>query len=188
MPIRDLSKTAVDALSEAQARGELKRLAAEIAEHDRRYYQEDRPTISDAAYDALRQRNEAIEKRFPALIRPDSPSRRVGARPGGPFAKVRHAVPVLSLDSVLGDEEVIEFVARICRLLRLGGETPVFNAEPKIDGLSISLRYENGSLVNGATRGDGLEGEDVTANVKTLRDIPRTTPGPACSGGLRGVR
>ena len=86
-------------------------------------------------------------------------------------------MPVLSLDSVLGDEEVIEFVARICRLLRLGGETPVFNAEPKIDGLSISLRYENGSLVNGATRGDGLEGENVTANVKTLRDIPEQLQG-----------
>ena len=172
MHYRNVSKTAVEALTEAQARAELKRLAAEIAEHDRRYYQEDRPTISDAAYDALRERNAAIEKRFPALIRPDSPSRRVGARPAGPFAKVRHAVPVLSLDSVVGDEEVIEFVARIRRLLRLGGETLVFNAEPKIDGLSISLRYENGRLVNGATRGDGLEGEDVTANVRTLADVP----------------
>jgi DNA ligase (NAD+) len=171
MPVRSLSKTGVEALSEAQARAELKRLAAEIAEHDRHYYQEDRPTISDAAYDALRQRNAAIEKRFPAFIRPDSPSRRIGARPAGPFAKVRHTVPVLSLDSVLGDDEVIEFVARVRRLLRLS-ETPVFNAEPKIDGLSISLRYEDGRLVNGATRGDGLEGEDVTANVRTLADVP----------------
>jgi DNA ligase (NAD+) len=172
MPVSDLSKAAVEALTEAQARAELKRLAAEIAGHDRRYYQEDRPTISDAAYDALRQRNAAIERRFPALIRPGSPSQRVGARPAGPFAKVRHAVPVLSLDSVLRDEEVMEFVARIRRLLRLGDETPIFNAEPKIDGLSISLRYENGRLVNGATRGDGLEGEDVTANVRTLADVP----------------
>jgi DNA ligase (NAD+) len=167
----------VEALTEAQAKAELKRLAARIAEHDRRYYQEDRPTISDAAYDALRQRNAAIEKRFPDLIGPDSPSRRIGARPAGAFAKVRHAVPMLSLDSALGDGEVIQFVARIHRLLRLGGETLVFNAEPKIDGLSISLRYENGGLVNGATRGDSIEGEDVTANVKTLRDIPHRLMG-----------
>jgi DNA ligase (NAD+) len=172
MPVHDVSKAAVDALSGAQAKAELNRLAAVIAEHDRRYYQEDQPTISDAAYDALRYRNEAIEKRFPALIRPDSPSRRVGARPTGPFAKVRHAVPVLSLDSVLDDDELVEFVARVRRLLGLGGKTPVLDAEPKIDGLSISLRYENGRLVNGATRGDGTEGEDVTANVRTLRDIP----------------
>ena len=171
-PFTTFSKTAFDALTEAQAKAELKRLAAVIAEHDRRYYQEDQPTISDAAYDALRYRNEAIEKRFPALIRPDLPSRRVGARPTGPFAKVRHAVLVLSLDSVLDDDEVVEFVARVRRLLGLGGKTPALDAEPKIDGLSISLRYQNGRLVNGATRGDGTEGEDVTANVRTLRDVP----------------
>jgi DNA ligase (NAD+) len=129
MPVRDLSNMDVGALTEMRAKAELNRLAAEIAEPDRRYCQEDRPTISDAAYDALRQRNKAFEQRFPGLIRSDSPSRRVGARPAGPFAKVRHAVLVLSLDSVVGDEEVVEFVARIRRLLRLSGETAAFNAE-----------------------------------------------------------
>jgi DNA ligase (NAD+) len=177
MPVVDLSKIAIGALTAAQAKTELKRLAAEIAEHDRRYYQEDRPAISDALYDALHQRNDAIEKRFPAFIRPDSPSRRVGARPAGPFAKVPHTVPMLSLDSVTDDAQVIEFVARIRRLLRLGSETPVFNAEPKIDGLSISLRFEDGHLVSGATRGDGMEGEDVTANVRTLFDVPHRLRG-----------
>jgi DNA ligase (NAD+) len=106
------------------------------------------------------------------LIRPDSPSRHIGAQPTGSFAKVRHTVPMLSLDSALSDDDVIEFVARIRRFLRLGDKMPVFNAEPKIDGLSMSLRYENGRLVNDATRGDDAEGEDVTANVKTLCDIP----------------
>src|SRR5437660_9785146 len=115
MPVRDPSKIAVDALTEAQAKAELKRLAAEIGGHDKRYYQEDAPTVSDAAYDALRRRNEEIEARFPGLVRPDSPSRRVGAQPSQKFAKVRHAVPMLSLGNAFSDEEVTEFAERIRR-------------------------------------------------------------------------
>ncbi|MFL6798207.1 MAG: NAD-dependent DNA ligase LigA [Xanthobacteraceae bacterium] len=160
-------------LSEAQARAELKRLAAEIAAHDNRYYQEDAPTVSDADYDALRRRNDEIETRFPNLVRSDSPSRRVGSQPSQKFAKVRHAVPMLSLGNAFTDQDVAEFVERVRRFLRLSAEEKVlFTAEPKIDGLSCSLRYENGSLVRAATRGDGTEGEDVTANVRTLKDIP----------------
>jgi DNA ligase (NAD+) len=158
-------------LTEDQAVGELQRLAKLIAEHDKRYYQKDAPTISDAEYDALRQRNNEIEARFPELIRKDSPSQRVGAAPTGRFGKVRHAVPMLSLDNAFADNDVSEFVDRVVRFLKLD-ETPAFTAEPKIDGLSLSLRYEDGVLVTGATRGDGLEGEDVTANVRTLDDIP----------------
>jgi DNA ligase (NAD+) len=173
MPAQDASKIAVDKLSEAQAKAELKRLADEIGAHDKRYYQEDAPTVSDAEYDALRRRNEEIEARFPDLVRTDSPSRRVGAQPSQKFAKVRHVVPMLSLGNAFADEEVSEFVDRIRRFLRLPeDETIAFTAEPKIDGLSCTLRYENGRLVRGATRGDGAEGEDVTANVRTLEDIP----------------
>jgi DNA ligase (NAD+) len=162
-----------DELTQAQAKAELKRLAQEIAAHDERYYQDDAPTISDADYDALRRRNAAIEARFPALVLADSPSRRVGAKPARGFAKLRHAVPMLSLDNAFSDEDVTDFVDRIRRFLRLAADEPLaFTAEPKIDGLSLSLRYERGRLVSGATRGDGIEGEDVTANVKTLRDIP----------------
>jgi DNA ligase (NAD+) len=165
--------TPVEGLNEAQAKAELKRLAAEIAAHDRRYYQQAAPTISDGQYDALRLRNEAIERRFPALVRTDSPSRRVGARPGGGFAKVRHTVPMLSLANAFADNEVTDFVKRVRRLLALDPDAPLaFTVEPKIDGLSCSLRYEQGRLVKAATRGDGTEGEDVTENVKTLKDIP----------------
>jgi DNA ligase (NAD+) len=175
---KDHSTIAVDALNVAEAKAELKRLAAEIAAHDRRYYQEDAPSASDAEYDALRQRNAAIEARFPDLVRSDSPTRRVGAAPSGRFAKVRHALPMLSLGNAFADEDVVDFVARIRRFLRLADEEAIaFSAEPKIDGLSMSLRYENGELVTGATRGDGSEGEDVTANVKTLEDIPRRLKG-----------
>jgi DNA ligase (NAD+) len=167
------SKLPVDKLTEAQAKAELTRLADEIGAHDKRYYQEDAPTVSDAVYDALRRRNEEIEARFPDLVRADSPSRRVGAQPSQKFAKVRHAVPMLSLGNAFADEEVSEFVDRIRRFLRLPeNETIAFTAEPKIDGLSCTLRYEGGRLVRGATRGDGAEGEDVTANVRTLEDIP----------------
>ena len=167
------SKIPVPKLTEAQAKAELKRLAGEIAAHDRRYYQEDAPSVSDAAYDALRLRNEEIEARFPDLVRSDSPSRRVGAAPAQKFAKVRHALPMLSLGNAFSDAEVAEFAERIRRFLRLPeDETVAFTAEPKIDGLSCSLRYEGGRLVRGATRGDGTEGEDVTANVRTLADIP----------------
>jgi DNA ligase (NAD+) len=174
----EASSIAVEKLTEAQAAAELERLAAEIAAHDTRYYQDDAPTVSDAAYDALRRRNEEIEARFPSLVRPDSPSRRVGAQPSQKFAKVRHVVPMLSLGNALSDEEVIEFVERVRRFLRLPDDTKVaFTAEPKIDGLSCSLIYEDGELVRGATRGDGSEGEDVTPNVRTLADIPQRLAG-----------
>ena len=163
-------------LTEEQAAGELARLATLIAEHDKRYYQKDAPKISDAEYDALRQRNNEIEARFPELIRKDSPSQKVGVAPTGRFKKVRHAVPMLSLDNAFNDQEVTEFVDRVVRFLKLE-EPPAFTAEPKIDGLSLSLRYEDALLVTGATRGDGTEGEDVTANVKTLDDIPQKLKG-----------
>jgi DNA ligase (NAD+) len=173
MAAKDFATIPPDLLDEAQAEVELKRLAAEIAAHDARYYQEDAPTVSDAAYDALRERNRAIEARFPALVRADSPSRRIGATPAARFAKLRHAVPMLSLDNALAQEDVVEFVRRIRRFLRLADdEDIVFCAEPKIDGLSMSLRYQEGTLVSGATRGDGTEGEDVTANVMTIGEIP----------------
>ena len=175
---KNQQNTRPDELTQAQAKTELKRLAQEIAAHDERYYQNDAPTISDADYDALRRRNAAIEARFPALVLADSPSRRVGARPARGFAKLRHAVPMLSLDNAFSDEDVTDFVDRIRRFLRLPADEPLaFTAEPKIDGLSLSLRYEGGRLVNGATRGDGIEGEDVTANVKTLENIPHELRG-----------
>ena len=178
MPARDIAQIAVEALTEAEAKAELKRLAAEIAAHDRRYYQDDAPSVSDAAYDALRRRNDAIEARFPSLVRSDSPSRRIGAQPAARFAKVRHAVPMLSLGNAFADEDVVDFVERIRRFLGLeADETLTFVAEPKIDGLSCSLRYEGGRLVNAATRGDGTVGEDVTANVRTLEDVPKQLAG-----------
>ena len=165
-------------LTEEQAEAELKRLAKLIAEHDKRYYQEDAPTVSDAEYDALRQRNNAIEARFPELIRKDSPSRKVGVAPTGKFKKVRHALPMLSLDNAFSDEDVTDFADRIRRFLKLSdGEKLIFTAEPKIDGLSMSLRYEGGKLVTAATRGDGSEGEDVTANIRTLDDVPQMLKG-----------
>ncbi|MFI4960564.1 MAG: NAD-dependent DNA ligase LigA [Hyphomicrobiales bacterium] len=173
MASHDASKIKPADLTDAQAKAELARLAAEIAAHDKRYYQQDKPTVTDAAYDALRERNTAIEKRFPDLVRPDSPSRRVGAAPTGKFKKIRHALPMLSLDNAFEEQDVIDFVARIRRFLKLSDdEKIVFSAEPKIDGLSMSLRYENGELITAATRGDGAEGEDVTANIRTLKDVP----------------
>ncbi len=185
MPRREKSETPVDHLTEKQAKTEYVRLAAEIAEHDRRYYQENAPTVSDAEYDRLRQRYAAIEARFPQLRTLESLTQRVGAAPSARFAKVRHAVPMLSLDNAFAEEDVTDFVGRIRRFLRLPeGEEIAFSAEPKIDGLSMSLRYEDGELVTGATRGDGFEGEDVTANVKTLEDIPQRLKGrgipPVC--------
>jgi DNA ligase (NAD+) len=167
-----------DQLTQDQAKGELARLAKEIAEHDRRYYQDDAPTVTDAEYDALRRRNQDIEKRFPELIRHDSPSQRVGAKPAERFEKVRHARPMLSLDNAFTDEDVVDFAARVRRFLALPeSEELVLAAEPKIDGLSCSLRYEKGELVLGATRGDGAEGENVTANVRTIADIPKKFAG-----------
>jgi DNA ligase (NAD+) len=177
MARRNVPGLAVEDLTKAEAAAELRRLAKEIAAHDRRYYQDDAPTVSDAEYDALRQRNNDIEAHFPELIRSDSPTRRVGAEPAQKFAKVRHAVPMLSLNNAFGEEDVRDFVERIRRFLKLGEEEIAFTAEPKIDGLSLSLRYEEGRLVNGATRGDGTIGEDVTANVRTLADIPQQLQG-----------
>ncbi len=178
MPSRDALKIDPARLTEAQAKAELKRLAAEIAAHDKRYYQQDAPTVTDAEYDALRQRNAAIEARFPDLVRADSPSKRVGAAPTGKFKKVRHALPMLSLDNAFAEQDVVDFVMRIRRFLKLGeDEKLAFSAEPKIDGLSMSLRYEGGELVTAATRGDGAEGEDVTANIRTLEDVPKKLKG-----------
>ena len=168
----------VSALSAEEAASELERLAREIALHDRHYYEKDAPKISDAAYDALRARNAAIEARFPELVRADSPSARVGARPSDQFAEVVHAMPMLSLGNAFSDEDVADFAARVVKFLNLK-EEPAFTAEPKIDGLAISLRYENGVLVQAATRGDGRAGENVTANIRTLKDIPERLPGGA---------
>jgi DNA ligase (NAD+) len=174
MAVKDTSKVSVGDLTEAQAKAEHARLEAEIGAHDRRYYEDDAPTVSDADYDRLRQRYSAIEVRFPQLRTPASLTQRVGAAPSARFAKVRHAVPMLSLDNAFGEDDVRDFVGRIRRFLRLADDEEIaFSAEPKIDGLSMSLRYERGALVTGATRGDGYEGEDVTANVKTLADIPQ---------------
>ena len=172
------AEPSVDNLTPLEARLELDRLAAEIARHDRAYHVEDRPLIADADYDALVRRNAAIEARFPELVRPDSPSRRVGAAPAEGFRRVRHAVPMLSLDNAFAEEDVQEFVGRVRRFLGLAADDPVaMVAEPKIDGLSISLRYENGRFVQGATRGDGTEGEDVTLNLLTLADLPKIIAG-----------
>ena len=161
-------------LTLAKARAEHARLQAEIAEHDRRYHGEDAPIISDAEYDALRRRYTALEETFPKLADADSANRKVGAAPSEKFAKVRHRVPMLSLGNIFADEEVEEFCARVRRFLALSESAPLdVVAEAKIDGLSCSLRYENGELIQAATRGDGYEGEDVTANVRTVQAIPK---------------
>src|SRR5580692_7802976 len=178
MAAKDTAKLPVDDLTEAQAKTEHARLAAEIAGHDRRYYQDDAPSVSDADYDALRRRYGAIEERFPQLRTLESLTQKVGAAPSARFAKVRHAVPMLSLDNAFAEEDVVDFVGRIRRFLKLRDDEEIaFSAEPKIDGLSMSLRYEDGVLVTGATRGDGEVGEDVTANVKTIADIPQRLKG-----------
>jgi DNA ligase (NAD+) len=178
MIAKPASNKAVDALTAAEAKSELERLARDIARHDRLYYTDDAPQISDADYDALRQRNAAIEARFPEHIRPDSPSKRVGAAPVEAFGKVRHAVPMLSLGNAFSDDDVVDFVARVRRFLGLAADAAVeLTAEPKIDGLSISLTYERGRLAQASTRGDGTEGENVTANVMTMQQVPRRLAG-----------
>src|SRR5215469_15977309 len=174
----------IENLTEEEAATELERLAAVIAHHDRLYHQQDAPEISDADYDELRKRNNAIEARFPELIRADSPSRRVGATPSSGFAKVTHAIPMLSLENAFDEADVRDFFAGIRNFFRrpedvarvAEGAIEVM-AEPKIDGLSAALRYEHGRLVLGATRGDGVTGEDVTQNLRTLRDVPKQLAG-----------
>ncbi|MGY4314369.1 NAD-dependent DNA ligase [Bradyrhizobium sp. JR3.5] len=167
----------VDKLTKAQAKVELMRLALELEGHDRRYYQDDAPSVTDAEYDALRQRYNAIEKRFPEFVTAESPSQKVGAAPSGRFKKVRHSIPMLSLDNAFAEADVVDFVGRITRFLKLPDDKIDFSAEPKIDGLSMSLRYQGGELVTAATRGDGAEGEDVTANIRTLEDVPQKLRG-----------
>ena len=176
-PVANLPDPALRS-EEAEAAAELTRLALEIAEHDRLYYAEQAPAVDDAAYDALKRRNAELEARFPGLMRPDSPSLRVGAAPSSSFAPVRHGVPMLSLDNAFSEEEVADFIARIRRFLKLDTAEPLaFTVEPKVDGLSANLLYERGRLVQGATRGDDRIGEDVTANLRTLEDIPEQLRG-----------
>jgi len=164
--------------AQEDARIEHARLGEEIAEHDKRYYTDDAPVISDADYDALRRRYETLEAEFPELVTPESLTQKVGTAPSEKFAKVQHKVPMLSLGNVFSDEEVVDFVARVRRFLGLAADVPLaITAEPKIDGLSCSLRYENGALVQAATRGDGFEGEDVTNNVRTINEIPHKLKG-----------
>jgi DNA ligase (NAD+) len=167
-------------VTEAEAANRLMRLAKEIAHHNRLYHDNDAPEISDADYDALVRENAALEGEYPHLVRSDSPSKAVGAAPTSALAKVTHAKPMLSLDNAFADDEVTEFVARVRRFLNLSEDAPVaLTAEPKIDGLSCSLRYENNVLVQAATRGDGSVGEDVTPNVRTISDVPQTLQGNA---------
>lgn len=183
-------ETPVEDLSAEQAADELAALAAEIAAHDQAYYQDDAPLVSDAEYDALRQRNAAIEARFPELVRVDSPSRKVGAPAAAGFAMVEHARPMLSLANAFSDADLEEFVAGVRRFLKELREDPQMPletvAEPKIDGLSISLRYENGRFTVGATRGDGFAGENVTANLRTMADIPERIDGTPDVFEVRG--
>ncbi|MBP1857424.1 NAD-dependent DNA ligase LigA [Rhizobium herbae] len=172
-----IETVAVETLTLEEAAAELERLAGELAHHDALYHGKDAPEISDADYDALKRRNEEIEARFPELVRADSPSRKVGAAPSGIFQQITHARPMLSLDNVFSDGDVSDFISSVYRFLGLLPDNSIaFTAEPKIDGLSMSLRYENGKLVSAATRGDGTTGENVTANIRTIREIPQTLP------------
>jgi DNA ligase (NAD+) len=161
------------------AEAEIARLITEITEHDRRYYEQDAPSIPDAEYDALMRRLRALEAENPALVQAESPTQKVSGRAVEGFAKSRHLAPMLSLDNAFAPEDFSEFAARIRRFLSLAEGAPLdFIAEPKIDGLSVNLLYENGRFVRGATRGDGAEGEDITANLLTLADVPRELPAP----------
>jgi DNA ligase (NAD+) len=172
----------VEALTEPEAKAELERLAAEIARHDEAYHRQDAPIIADAAYDALKRRNLAIEERFPHLKLAESPSEKIGAPVAEGFGKITHRVPMLSLDNAFSDEDVRDFVNSIYRFLgQLPDNSIALTAEPKIDGLSMSIRYEDGRLVSASTRGDGTTGENVTANVKTISEIPNTLPDGAPS-------
>lgn len=177
MNLRDIP---VEELTSTEADAELQALAQEIKEHDQRYYQNDAPSVTDAQYDALRQRNQQIETRFPLSVRPDSPTHRVGAAPASGFKKIKHAKPMLSLGNVFDEEELQDFIDGIRRFLKELSDDPSIAlemvAEPKIDGLSISLRYEHGTLMQAATRGDGMEGEDVTTNARLVTDIPQRLP------------
>ncbi|KQZ54709.1 aromatic ring-opening dioxygenase LigA [Rhizobium sp. Root149] len=167
----------VESLDEEQAAAELAFLAAEIARHDLLYHGGDAPEISDADYDALKRRNDAIEARFPKLVRADSPSKRVGSAPLPTFAQITHSRPMLSLDNTFSDEDVQDFIGSVYRFLgRFPDDSIAFTAEPKIDGLSMSIRYENGRMVSAATRGDGTTGENVTANIRTIKEIPQQLP------------
>ncbi|MBM3574953.1 MAG: NAD-dependent DNA ligase LigA [Alphaproteobacteria bacterium] len=168
-----MNARSVDHLSSIEARIEHARLTEELSKHDQRYYQEDAPIISDAQYDALRRRYEALEKLFPELVTDQSLTQKVGSKPSEKFAKIKHSIPMLSLGNVFTDDDVSDFVARVRRFLgQTESQQICFTAEPKIDGLSCSLRYERGMFISAATRGDGFEGEDVTANIKTLKEIP----------------
>jgi DNA ligase (NAD+) len=180
----DTGMTTVTDLTEEEAAAELARLAAEIAHHDRLYHQQDAPEISDADYDALRRRNSEIEARFPELIRSDSPARRVGAAPAAGFAKVTHAIPMLSLENAFDEADVRDFFAGVRNFFRrpedvakVAEDAIEVMAEPKIDGLSAALRYQHGQLALGATRGDGVTGEDITNNLRTLASVPRMLAG-----------
>ena len=174
-----MSKTpiAITDLTPLEASAELAFLSAELARHDALYHGKDAPEISDADYDALKKRNEALEAAFPDLVKADSASRRVGAAPAAGFSQITHARPMLSLDNVFSDGDVSDFVASVYRFLGILPDNSIaFTAEPKIDGLSMSLRYEQGKLVSAATRGDGTTGENVTANIMTIAEIPKILP------------
>lgn len=174
----DITKLPVDSLSKEQAAFELERLAREISTHRRAYFEDDAPTLSDAEYDALERRNRLIEQRFPALVRADSPSKSVGSTASTKFTKITHQVSMLSLDNAFHDSDVVDFLGRAQRFLGFGDQSAfACTAEPKIDGLSLSVRYEKGQLKHAVTRGDGKEGEDVTANVLTIGDVPKQLAG-----------
>ncbi|MCG6882575.1 MAG: NAD-dependent DNA ligase LigA, partial [Silicimonas sp.] len=168
----------IEKMTEAEAARELARLAALLDRANAAYHRDDTPEISDAEYDALKRRNAAIEARYPNLKRGDSPTDQVGAAPAAGFQKITHSIPMLSLGNAFDDAEVAEFDRSIRKYLGLDADAPLrYTAEPKIDGLSLSLRYESGKLIHAATRGDGTTGENVSANARTIADIPAELAG-----------